>query len=324
METPGSKARSCPRCGALNGAEFDRCVRCAAPLGALTAGATALKAGIGWTPDASKLWGTKVLVALTAVVFAAQLASLLRSGASPLSGGSTDELMRFGALFVPKDARADAFRVMSAVFVHIGALHFLMNMMGLASTGRVVEPAVGSARFVVAYLTCGVLGFAANVGWTAIFGSPTLTAGASGAVFGTMGMTLGWLLRMRDRRWRSFLLETVFYAVVVNLLVRVNNVAHVGGLLAGVAFGFYFATHRHPKSHALANVGAVVGLLLAVASLVLAQRAAGWGAEPDAGTCPSVPAARASAGPIRLISRPRRVAPAPPQGRIDSPREVDV
>lgn len=280
METSGSKLRPCPRCGALNDATFDRCIRCAAPLGALASGATALKTSAGATLDAQKVWGTKILIALTALVFAAQLAAILARGSlfpGIMSGGTLADILRAGAMLISIEAvAAEPFRLLSAVFVHFGLLHFLMNMVGLASTGRVVEPAIGTARFVFAYLACGVLGFAANIAFEAILphrGMPVPTAGASGAVFGVMGMTLGWLVRMRDRRWRWFAFEIAFYAAVVNLLVRnINNSAHIGGALAGVAFGFYFAGRPRPRSHLPANVAAVVGLVLVVASLVLAQR----------------------------------------------------
>ena len=302
METSGSKAQRCPRCGALNGAGFDRCIRCAAPLGALGAGAEAIKAGAGATLDPQQLWGTKVLIGLTALAFSAQLVTLLKGGA-PLtsliwfSKVPQSHLFRFGAMPLSAEAALEEpFRAMSAVFVHFGVLHFAMNMMGLTAAGRVAEPAIGSARFVAAYLACGVLGFAANIGMDLLvpamgYGGG-ITAGASGAVFGAMGLTLGWLLRKRDRRWRSYAIEMAFYAIIVNFLVRgVNNTAHVAGLLSGAAFGFYFAWRPRPKSHLPANIGAVVGLVLAVASLVLAQRAAGWGRPPERSeACPSVPA----------------------------------
>ncbi len=315
MEISGSKARRCSRCGALNGAGFDSCVRCAAPLGALGAGAEVIKASVGSTLDARQLWGTKILIGLTAVVFSAQIATILKGGGSifsllSFSSVGTAHVLRFGAMpLSAEDALAEPYRAMSAVFVHFGALHFLMNMMGLASVGRVVEPALGTARFVVAYLVCGVLGFAANIGMDLALPHSAvtagITAGASGAVFGAMGLTLGWLLRMRDRRWRFYAMEMAFYAVVVNFLVRVNNTAHVGGLLVGAALGFYFAWRPRPRSHLPANVGAVLGLVLAIASLVLAQRAAGWGRHPiPVGACPSVP---------HMESRP-----------IDSSHEVDV
>jgi rhomboid protease GluP len=284
VESSSKKAAPCPRCGALNGAGFDRCVRCAAPLQALAAGTDALKTSV----DGRGLWGTKAIIGLTLLVFAAQLVPLLKAGRYNeilLSGGPPSELLHFGAMPLSwEDALAEPFRLLSAVFVHFGLIHFAMNMFGLASVGRVAEPGVGSSRFVVAYLVSGVFGFAVNLAIDAVFPhrgvTANLTAGASGAVFGAMGLVLGWLIRRRDRRWRAYAIQTAFFAVLVNLMgMSINNGAHLGGLFCGAAFGFYYAGSR-PKSLLLANVGAVVGLALTVASLLLAQRAAGWGKRP--------------------------------------------
>ncbi len=304
MQSPATKLRPCRKCGALNGSGFDRCVRCNASLAALASGGEALKSSLGASVDATKLWGTFLLIGLTGLVFMAQASAGLRAGslATLRSGGSGAEIHRFGGLIISlSDAQDAPYRLLSAVFVHFGVLHFLMNMMGLWSTGRIVEPATGSARFVFAYLACGFLGFATDIGFVAVFPAEAgaLTAGASGAVFGTMGMTLGWLIRIRDSRWRSFAVQTVFYAVVVNLVVTVNNGAHIGGLLSGVAFGFYFASRPRPRTFVVANIGALLALILAIASLVLSQLA--WSRRPQAalaeptkprGACASVPPPR--------------------------------
>ncbi len=285
METVSrSRSRPCPRCGALNGEGFDRCVRCAAPLQAAGVGAEKL----GTSVDATKLWGTKVILALTSLVFAGQIAALPhKSFGAILTGGSTPTAMlRFGAMPMSlEDVRAEPYRLLSAVFVHFGALHFGMNMMSLANLGRSVEPGIGSARFVVAYLVAGVVGFAVNIGGDVLFPSKGLsvglTAGASGAVFGAMGLVIGWLLRRRDRRWRTFAIQAVFFAVLVNLLgMSINNGAHIGGLLCGAAFGFLYAGNPRPKSLLLPNIVAITGLVLSIVSLLLAQRAGNWGKRP--------------------------------------------
>lgn len=283
MET---RARPCPRCGALNGAGFERCVRCAAPFAPLAAGADLL----GSSLDPRKLWGTKILIALTSLVFFGQCVAMRRSDFSAilLKGGSTAELVRFGAMPVSlEDVSAEPFRLFSAVFVHFGALHFVMNMMGLGNVGRAAEPGIGTARFVVAYVTSGVVGFAINIALDVILPNggtvPVLTAGASGAVFGAMGLILGWLVRMKDKRWRGFAIQAAFYAILVNMLgMKINNGAHIGGLLCGAAFGFYYAARPRPKSLLVPNIAAVLALVLSIASLLLAQRAAHWGKKPSA------------------------------------------
>lgn len=300
----------------MNGKGFDRCIRCSAPLSPLAEKAEALSSGI----DGSKLWGTKVLIGLTTLVFAGQLAVALQSKGSyrtMLMGGKPSEMLRFGAMYVSwDDIAAEPWRLLSAVFVHFGVLHFVMNMAGLGSVGRVVEPAIGAARLVVAYLVTGILGFATNLAIDAVLPNrgpvPILTAGASGAIFGVMGLTLGWLLRRRDKRWRTYAIQAVFYAVILRFLgIPVNVGAHLGGLAAGAALGFYFAYNPRPRSHLLANVGAALGLILSLVSLVLAQRAAGWGKKPARSDLSDPPP-------------PAACASVPPSGAIDSPPDLDV
>jgi membrane associated rhomboid family serine protease len=321
----------------LNGEAFDRCIRCAAPLQPLAAGAQVLGEQLGARLDARKLWGTKVIVGLTLLVFAGQMAALLRSGGSiRLLGWPSGELMRFGAMHISiEETLEQPYRLLTAVFVHIGILHVVMNMISLVNIGRVVEPAVGSARFVVAYLVSGVLGFAANLGLLAIGSAlpvmhsglaekivhavfpregltPTLTAGASGAVFGAMGLILGWLVRKRDRRWRSFAVQAVFYALVLNLLgIGINNGAHIGGLLAGAAFGFVYAGNPRPRSQLAANAGAVLGLALSIVSLLLAQSAAGWGKRPVLGALDRPAACQGIVLPAGSV---QQIASGPPSG----------
>jgi rhomboid protease GluP len=273
VESPRERARPCPRCGALNGPGFDRCIRCAAPLAPLAAGADALKGSV----DAQKLWGTKILIGLTLLVFAGQLLAMGGHLERALfSGGSDQAMMRFGALRAsPSGPPVEPFRLLSAVFVHFGVIHIAMNMMSLANLGRVAEPGVGTARFLMAYFICGAAGFSIDVAWGLFHG--IFTAGASGAVFGVNGLILGWLIYGKDRRWRGYAVQAVFFAVVLRFLIPINVTAHLGGLLCGTLLGIYYAARPRPKSHLLANIGATVGLVLAVVSLLLAQRAAHWG-----------------------------------------------
>ncbi len=345
METGSrSRTRPCSRCGALNGEGFDRCVRCAAPLGALGVGTEKL----GTSVDGSKLLGTKAIMGLTILVFAGQLAAMLQHGAGMgvlFSGGTHADLLRFGALLtLGEDVQAEPFRLLSAVFVHMGVIHILMNMLNFASLGRVAEPEIGTARFVAAYVATGFLGFVGSALLELVHPQPgmtgTITAGASGAVFGIMGLVAGWRFRLKDRSWRSIAIQTVFFAVLVNLLFRdprtgrsmIDNGAHVGGLLSGAVIGFLYAGRPRPKSLLFANITAIAGLILSILSLLLAQRAGGWGKRPTPGdaamqleqtppACACVPPREAPALPDRAPLRSTSVAPCRAD---DSAREVAV
>jgi MYXO-CTERM domain-containing protein len=279
-EASKSPTGSCATCGALNDASFGRCIRCGKPL-ALSTGAPrrAGEQAAAWI-DPSSLPATKAILTVTLLVFAGQLAAgWARSRTIAIMPAShlADDL-RFGALFVDEElVAAEPWRLLSAVFVHFGVLHAAMNLYTLVSFARFAEPAVGSARFLIAYVLTGIGGFAATLGWSVAMGSTGFpTAGASGAVFGVIGLVAGWHWRRRDPRWKELVLTAVVYVALAASLVRVNNSAHVGGLvlgiLLGVAFGRPEAGRRRIWTHALA----AIGLLACVASLILSQLSPLW------------------------------------------------
>jgi membrane associated rhomboid family serine protease len=273
--TGAPRARPCPRCGALNGADFDRCIRC----GASTSAPAPQPSRAAGRLDGSTQIATMVLTALTCLVFAGQLRGSLSRGAGfpVLEDNNVVDTIRFGSLLVIPGEPFEPWRLLSAVFVHYGALHFVLNMMALWNLARLAEPAVGSARFAIAYVATGILGFGASAAWSALVThQPVHTAGASAAVFGIMGVILGWLIRRRDPRWKQFARQAVVYSLLFGVVVRANNAAHVGGLVAGIAFGLIFAGGRRTRAEPLVNVAAAVSLLACVVALVLAQRSPLW------------------------------------------------
>ena len=196
--------------------------------------------------------------------------------------------LRLGALLSdPSLVVSEPFRLLSAVFVHFGALHFAMNAYAYVDLARVAETLLGSGRFAIAYVLAGVVGFAATVVTGMIGGGqPSLTAGASGAIFGLMGVILGSLAARKDPRWKGFALRAVFYSVLFGFAVNasgtgilVNNSAHLGGLAAGVAAGLTARRPPSPSSRAtrVANVLGVVAFVASVAAIALSW----WSPLPD-------------------------------------------
>jgi membrane associated rhomboid family serine protease len=281
MSEPSTRARCCPSCGALNGSDFDRCIRCGAALSGLTTAA----AGLGRYLDGSSLIVTKAIAALTTIVFAAQVMATLKRGLPfPFTDpGAGADLVHFGVV-APALAMLEPYRLLAAVFVHLGLIHFGMNMFALSNLSRTVEPMVGSARYAIAYVTAGIASFATSVAVTILSGSRGgVTAGASGAIFGLMGLILGILWRRKDPRWKGFAVQAVLFSVMFGFAVNasnagilVNNSAHLGGLGCGILFGLVYAHNRPPKRDLPANVGAAIALVLCVLSLYLAHASPLW------------------------------------------------
>lgn len=148
------------------------------------------------------------------------------------------ELLRWGLLH-PLLVWDEPFRLMSAVFVHLGFLHMLMNMSALISLGVGIERSLGSVRLGLVFLSTGVLGFVASTAWGFWgWGSPAPTAGASGGLFGLVGFQVGYLYRAKDPRWKQALTRAVIGAAILGFLMPVNNAAHAGGGIVGMVWGY--------------------------------------------------------------------------------------
>lgn len=283
------KTSTCPRCRALNGSGFDRCVRCGYGLSSRAQ----LLQRLGTRVEGDALWGSKFLILITVLVFAGQVwIGQVRSGQNALVAlmrPTTVDAVRFGALHASL-VLYEPWRLVSAVFVHFGTWHLLGNLFFLTWLGRVAEPAIGSARFVLAYITTGIAGFVASTAYSIVLENfkGGLTAGASGAVFGITGLVLGMLYRQKNPQWKGFAVQAVLFQLLIgfginqaNVGIMINNSAHIGGLVVGLMFGSAYASRanltRDPtRAELLVNVGALVGLLLCLVSLVLAQKSPLW------------------------------------------------
>jgi membrane associated rhomboid family serine protease len=136
-------------------------------------------------------------------------------------------------------AHGQSWRLPSSVFLHVGAVHLLLNMYGLWIMGKLVEQMYGSARTFAIFMSAGLAGAAASA-W---FGVPGMSAGASGAVLGLLGALIAELGLHRDaypRRWRSALLAPLMFVAAAQVVIgffypAIDQWAHVAGLVAGAA-----------------------------------------------------------------------------------------
>lgn len=175
---------------------------------------------------------TSALIVLTAFVFIAQLVSGYPLGlfSSSTSGWVTQN----GMLYGPLVAGGEWWRIVTPGFLHLGILHLLLNMYLLYVLGRMIEPELGPAQMLAVYMTSLVAG---SLGALVLEpGSPS--AGASGAIFGLMGMAL---VIARTRQIREAV-QQIGILVVINLVVTfgysgISKGAHLGGLIGGAICG---------------------------------------------------------------------------------------
>ena len=130
---------------------------------------------------------------ITLVLF---VLNLVAFAATELSGGSTEApvLALFGAKVSGLVAAGEWWRVVTSAFLHIGPIHFVINAYALVLLGSFVERSYGAARMLVFYVG-GVLGG----GIASALLSPHISAGASGAIMGLLGVAMWFAYRNRAR-----------------------------------------------------------------------------------------------------------------------------
>jgi rhomboid protease GluP len=158
---------------------------------------------------------------------------------------------------------------------HIGIIHLLLNMYALIYIGILLEPYLGKARFLSAYLLTGICASTVSLWWHDL----TVSAGASGAIFGMYGVFLAMLTTdLVPREVRKNLLASIAVFVGYNLLNGlkggIDNAAHIGGLLSGAVIGYAFVPglQRPEKPAFTTNIIALLSvLILSISFMVYAQ-----------------------------------------------------
>jgi rhomboid protease GluP len=168
-----------------------------------------------------------------------------------LSGADIRVLALFGAKVNELIVAGQYWRFLTPVFLHIGLIHLLFNMMALRIFGEQVEALFGGTRFLTLYLLSGLFVSLASFAF-----SPVPSAGASGAIFGIIGVFTAFLLRNRETfgTVAEQQLRSMVGLIVVNLLLGatvpgIDNWGHMGGLVSGLAMGLAMApTYRFQQA----------------------------------------------------------------------------
>ena len=194
-------------------------------------------------------------------------------------------------LMNPSAIASEPWRLLTSAFVHSPSsfLHIAFNMYALAIFGPLLESFLGRGRFLALYLlsalggnVAGVLLYQAAVvsgGATIVltngFLQPSLSLGASGAIFGLMGALLG--LRKALGVQITQLLVVLGLNVVIGFLVpNIAWEAHLGGLAVGFAIGTLFSRTRRPAQKRLRILGLItIGAVLVVICLTSVLMAPG-------------------------------------------------
>jgi rhomboid protease GluP len=198
----------------------------------------------GWNILATP--GTYILLAINIAVFG----WMVLHGVSP-KDPTTTQLIHYGATNAYLILIGQWWRLLTATFVHVGLLHIATNMWCLWNLGLLGEPLLGPVGLIAVYLITGIAGNLLSLASNVIArDGVSVGAGASGAVFGIAGILIV-LLSNKKLPIPAFelnrLRRSVIQFAVLNLIlgiganftsiVRIDNHAHIGGFLSGLALG---------------------------------------------------------------------------------------
>lgn len=163
-------------------------------------------------------------------------------------------------------------RLLSNCFIHFGIIHLLLNMYALVFVGLLLEPFLGRGKFIAAYLLTGIAASLASLWWH----DYTVSAGASGAIFGLYGAFIAVLTTNQiERAMRNGLLINIGVFVLYNLVYGsfkggIDNAAHLGGLLSGLLIGLlYLPALQKPDNRLLNRLTLpVIAIIMMICSAV--------------------------------------------------------
>jgi rhomboid protease GluP len=185
---------------------------------------------------------TTTLVGMNVAVFAV----MALTGISPTAPTSVP-LLKWGANWGPLSLGAEPWRILASNYIHGGIIHIALNMWCLWNLGFLAERVFDPWTYVLTYTFCGLAGSLASLWWHPM----AVGVGASGAIFGLAGaliaaLYLGHLPISKQaiqgtlKSLLTFAGYNLFFGAVAQ---GIDNSAHIGGLLAGLAIGAVLAKH---------------------------------------------------------------------------------
>ncbi|GAA2494451.1 rhomboid family intramembrane serine protease [Winogradskya humida] len=217
------------------------------------------------------LIGINVLVMVISILSSGSANAVAGGGLGGLLGGSTP-LTDWGSVVsyttvgeMGISGNGEWWRLFTAMFLHYGVIHLLLNMYALWILGRDIEGTLGPLRFTGLYLLAG---FGGNVAAYLFTGPNTPTAGASTAVFGLMAAMLVLLKRL------NLSIAPILPVIVINVIftLTVSNISipgHLGGMLTGFLAAIAIAYAPRDKRNLVQGVGlGAIFLVLVVLAVV--------------------------------------------------------
>lgn len=190
-----------------------------------------------------------------------------------LSGGSTNSqtLLKYGANLDVLVKNGEYYRLFTCIFLHVGIMHLLCNMYSLYIIGREVENLFGKIKYIIIFILSGIFGSIMSLAFT----HNTISAGASGAIFGLLGALLYFGMHYRTYLGEA-IKRSIIPIIVVNLIIGffaegIDLAAHIGGLVGGVLVAMMVGVPDKSKAKDIIN-----GTILTIIYLIFISYLAFW------------------------------------------------
>lgn len=175
---------------------------------------------------------------------------------------STLALLKWGADFGPLTLTGDWWRTVTCNFIHIGGFHLAMNLYAFMFVGLFLEQLIGSRRMFASYLLTGLC----SAVFSLYMHAETISAGASGSIFGLYGIFLAFLLfhgiaKEQRKALLTSILIFVGYNLVYGMKEGIDNAAHIGGLLSGFLLGIVYVFSNKTEKNVARRTISIIGEL---------------------------------------------------------------
>jgi rhomboid protease GluP len=257
----------CPSCGRLTTADAAECLVCGRRNPGMWGFAAPLRAVFGRRSFTDVVTVACILLYVAGLLLDPRAAASARGpfdAFSPSSGA----LLALGAAGTYPWMLGHWWSILTAIYLHGGVLHILFNVLWIRQLGPAIEELYGPARHVIIFTVAGAVGFLVSNALGYRF-----TIGASGAVFGLLGAIVAFGQKRGGHFGRMVLRQYGYMALLMFVLSyfmpAVNNAAHAGGFLGGLAAGFVLSLAERRRETTLDWVLAAACLALTVLGFAL-------------------------------------------------------
>jgi len=130
-------------------------------------------------------------------------------------------------------------QLLTSMFVHVHLLHLILNMFFFLIFGLRAEDLFRGREFLFIYFASGLAGSLL----TLLLPLNTVSAGASGAIFGIFGASVIYIRKASGLPVFTALIYSLLF-LMLSASQGVNLLAHLGGLVVGLVIGYFFAKSR--------------------------------------------------------------------------------